>query len=74
MGQPPFVELQLVQLRENSYPVSSPRRAAVAICEVANPSTERRTATYDHLLIERNSYRSPSHSPSHIRDLLTLSK
>jgi hypothetical protein len=66
-GQPPLVELQLVQLRENSYPVSSPRRAAVAIREVANPSTERRTATYDHLLIERNSYRSRSHSVTYIR-------
>jgi hypothetical protein len=84
-GQPPLVELQLVQLRENSYAVSTPRRAparpttreqlprilprraAVAILEVANPSTERRTATYDHLLIERNSYRSPSHSVTYIR-------
>jgi hypothetical protein len=54
-GEPLLVELQLVQLRENSYPVSSPR-AAVAICEVANPSTECRTATYDHLLIAQNSY------------------
>jgi hypothetical protein len=44
-GEPPLVELQLVQLGENSYPVSSPRRAAVAIREVANPSTELRTAT-----------------------------
>jgi hypothetical protein len=58
-GQPSLVELQLVQPREN--PVSSPRRAAVAIREVANPSTERRTATYDHLLIEGNSDRSRSH-------------
>jgi hypothetical protein len=66
-GQPPLVELQLVQLRENSYPASSPRRAAVAIREVANPSTERRTATYDHLLIEQNSYRSRSHSVTYIR-------
>jgi hypothetical protein len=65
-GQPPLVELQLIQLRENSYPVSSPRRAAVAIREVANPSTERRTATYDHHLIERNSYRSCSHSVTSI--------
>jgi hypothetical protein len=65
-GQPPLVELQLIQLRENSYPVP-PRRAAVAIREVGNPSTERRTATYDHLLIERNSYRSPSYSVTYIR-------
>jgi hypothetical protein len=44
-GQPPLVELQLVQPRENSYPVSTPRRASVAIREVANPPTKRRTAT-----------------------------
>jgi hypothetical protein len=47
-------------------PRISPRRAAVAIREVANPSTERRTATYDHLLIERNSYRSRPHSVTSI--------
>jgi hypothetical protein len=66
-GQPPLVELQLVQLGEISYPVSSRRQAAVAIREVANPSTERRTATYDHLPIQRNSYRSRSHSVTYIR-------
>jgi hypothetical protein len=66
-GQPPLVELQLVRLGENSYPGSSPRRAAVAIREVANPSTECRTATRDHLLVEQSSYRSPSHSDTYIR-------
>jgi hypothetical protein len=65
-GQPPLVELQLVQPRENSYPISSPRRAAVAIRDVANPRTEPRTATYDHLLIEPNSFRSPPHSVTSI--------
>jgi hypothetical protein len=65
--QPPFVEHQLVQLGENSYPGSSPRRAAVAIREATNPSTERRTATRNHLLVEQNSYRSPSHSVTYIR-------
>jgi hypothetical protein len=76
-GQPRLVELQLVQLCGNSYPVSSPRRTAVAICEVANPSTERRTATYDHLLIERNSplsLRCPSlRRPSLPRSLAMIS-
>jgi hypothetical protein len=42
-------------------------RTAVAIREATNPSTERRTATRNLLLVEQNSYRSPSHSVTYIR-------
>jgi hypothetical protein len=59
-----LVELQPVQLSEHRYPVSY-RGPAVAIREVkllTNPSTERRTATGNHLLVEQNFKRSPSHS------------
>jgi hypothetical protein len=66
-GLPPLVELQLVQLGESSHPASSPRRAAVAIREAADHSTERRTSTRVHLLVEQNSYRSRSHSVTYVR-------
>jgi hypothetical protein len=62
----PFVELQLVQQGENSDPAFS-LRATVAIREATNPSTERRTATCNHLLVEQNSYQSPSLSVTDIR-------
>jgi hypothetical protein len=65
--QLPFVERQLLLLGGNSYHGSSPRRAAVAICDATNPATDRRTATRNHILVEENSYRSRSHSVTYIR-------
>jgi hypothetical protein len=66
-GQPPLIEPQLVQLSKNSNPGPFPRRATVAIRQVANPSIEHRTAARDHLLVEQNSDRSPSRCVTHIR-------
>jgi hypothetical protein len=65
-GQPPLVELQLVPLGEQRYPGSSPHRPAVAIHEATIPSTERRTATRSHHLVEQNSDRSPSRSVKYV--------
>jgi len=76
---PPHGQLPLVEHPQNyrssssslsnwaviSYPGSSPRRAAVAIREATNPG--RGTATRNHLLVEQNSYRSPSHFVTYIR-------
>jgi hypothetical protein len=70
-GQLPLVELQLVQLRMNGLPRSSPRRAGVAVREGTNHSTECRTASSDLLLLEQNSSRVPYHSITHIRYHLT---
>jgi hypothetical protein len=66
-GQARLVELQFVQLGENSYPRSSPRRAIFAICEANYPSTEHRTVTRNLPLVEQNSYRSRSHPITYIR-------
>jgi hypothetical protein len=66
-GQPPLVELRLLQLGENSYAGSSPCGPATPLREATNPSTERRTATSNLLFVEQNSYRSPPHSVTYIR-------
>jgi hypothetical protein len=47
-----------------------PHRAAVAIREAANPSTDGRTGTRDHLFVEQNSYGPPSHSVTYVKLLL----